>query len=431
MAKPDSKATFHLTTLGCSKNTADSEGVARQLARIGLRWTDRPEQAGVVLINTCGFIKDAKEESLNAIMGLVKLKKTATALKVVVFGCLVKRYRESIAAEIPEIDLLLDFLTEESIERIGNLFPEGENHCDSHAWGNFFTPKHIGILKIAEGCDNRCAYCAIPSIRGPFRSFPVDQLVEKARTMAIEGVRELSVVAQDTTRFGDELETLLQQISLIEELKWVRLHYLHPARVTTGLISRLFNIPKVVPYFDIPFQHVSDRILQLMGRNTSKAHLIELIGRIRAEFPESVIRTTLIVGFPTEMRQEFDELLEFIDEFPIDRLGAFPYSTEEKTPAARFRPKILRNEKMARLDELMTLQQVLAAFRNESMTGKTIDVMIDEVAKDHLKGRSSGDAYEVDNSIRLEYDDAVRPGEIVRAKITGVEAYDLYGAIVR
>lgn len=421
---------FHIISLGCSKNTADSEAVANRFAAHGWQWSPKPETADLLMVNTCGFINDAKEESLRTIMQALAYKTARPAMKTAVFGCLVKRYHSEIVSQIPEIDYLFQFLTEDQLELLIGLNGKGKAIPDfSQSW-RFFTPAHTGILKIAEGCSNKCTYCAIPGIRGPFYSRAEKEIIEDARQLAASGAREISVVAQDITRYGTEehgrcmLPELVQKLAKVKGIEWIRLHYMHPKGLTTDLIDRLYSIKKVVPYFDIPFQHISERMLQLMNRNTTRAHIVSLIEHIRSRFPDSAIRTTFIVGFPGEKKRDFDELIEFVEEYPLDRVGAFAYSAEEGTPAALMRPKVGAAVKQARLDQLMTLQQLIIGERNSALTGREIPVMIDAVSGSRATGRTMFDAYEIDNLTTISSAKGLKPGDIIKVRITRADSYD-------
>jgi ribosomal protein S12 methylthiotransferase len=423
---------FHLISLGCSKNTADSEQLANQLVNMGCQWSSSPTEADLILINTCGFIKDAKTESLKTIFEASQFKNKSPRTKLCVFGCLVKRYYKEIKEQVPEIDYLYTFINEDNMRELIRAPISGQIISDQCKSWRFFTPPHIGILKIAEGCSNRCAYCAIPDIRGPFHSRPEKEILDDARKLVDSGAIELSVVAQDITRFGTDISSgncrlpeLLYKLGRIEGLSWIRLHYMHPKGLTTDLIDRIFTLPKVLPYFDIPFQHFSDRMLRLMKRNTSPGHIVKLIGHIRKKFRLSAIRTTFIVGFPGENEEDFQTLRDFIEMHPIDRVGAFAYSTEENTPAAMIIPKVPTKVKLQRLDRLMTLQQLLAQERNRKLIGKTTDLIIDSCDKNEALGRTFWDSYEIDNLTRINHSPTpLKPGQIIRARIVDADAYD-------
>ncbi len=432
---------FHLISLGCSKNTADSEAIANHFRAHGWQWTNHPVKADLLLINTCGFINDAKEESLQVIIQALALKSDNPGMKTAVFGCLVKRYRDEIKQNISEIDYLYGFLTEDELNFLAQSsfqMPGNKKVSPDYneSW-RFFTPPHTGILKIAEGCSNNCTYCAIPGIRGPFISRDPEKILVDARRLASSGAVELSVVAQDITRYGTDiggkclLPELVRKLAKIESIKWIRLHYMHPRGLTPELIDQLYGIEKVVPYFDIPFQHASERLLQAMNRGTAKSHLIELIQHIRKNYPAAAIRTTFIVGFPGEKKADFDELIAFIEEHPLDRVGAFAYSPEESTPAALMRPRVGATVKQARLDQLMTLQQLIIEELNQKFIGQEFEVLIDEVSGSDAKGRLCIDAYEVDNTTTIRRAKRLKAGQIVRAKIVEADAYDFTGELIK
>lgn len=427
---------FHLISLGCSKNTSDSEAIASRFSRFGWQWSETPENADLLLINTCGFIKDAKEQSIMTILKALELKNISARLKVAAFGCLIKRYHSEIRQQIPELDFTFEFLSDDNVEFLCSLKPGGKIiEKDYNKSWRFFTPPHIGILKIAEGCSNRCSYCAIPSIRGPFYSRPEKDILDDAAKLADSGAKEISVVAQDITRYGTEqnnacmLPELVNKLTKIDSIDWIRLHYMHPRGLDAELIDQLYQIPKVVPYFDIPFQHFSDRMLRLMNRHTSPEHIVKIIRHIRKKYRSASIRTTFIVGFPGETDEDFNQLIEFIEKHPIDRVGAFAFSTEEGTSAAKIIPKIPNNIKQSRLDQLMTLQQLLVEERNRRLIGKKVDVMIDSVEEGRAFGRTIWDAYEVDNRTIIDSAKNLKPGQIVKCKITQADAYDFKAEI--
>ena len=429
---------FHIISLGCSKNTADSEHLANNFKATGWEWSDKPDKSDLILINTCGFINDAKEESLRNIMEAIAIKEKHPKIKLAVFGCLIKRYHKEIEKQIPEIDYLFDFLTPKEIDILCKLAGKSYKEPDYSISSRFFNPKHIGILKIGEGCNNRCAYCAIPNIRGPYYSLPEDEILKDCENLVASGAKEISVVAQDITRYGTDkdgkckLPGLLKKISSIKGVEWIRLHYMHPRGLTTELIDEIFSIKKVLPYFDIPFQHISPKLIKLMNRHTTAEHMISLIKHIRSKYPQGIIRTTFIVGFPGEQKRDFDKLINFIEEYPIDRVGSFMYSPEENTPAYSMTPKVRETTKQARLDQLMTLQQLIIEERNKKLIGKTIDVIIDKVSDNGTAiGRTPYDAYEVDNITTIEKAKGLKPGDIVKVKITDADAYDFKATVLK
>ena len=429
---------FHIISLGCSKNTADSEHLANQFKATGWEWAPKPEKSDLILINTCGFINDAKEESLRNIMEAISLKAKHPSVKLAVFGCLIKRYHKEIEEQIPEIDYLFDFLTPKEITKLCKLAGKDYRTPDYSKSGRFFNPKHLGILKIGEGCNNRCAYCAIPYIRGPYYSLKESDIVKDCENLVASGAKEISVVAQDITRYGTDndgickLPRLLKKISAINGVEWIRLHYMHPRGLTPKLIDEIFTIDKVLPYFDIPFQHISAKLIKAMNRHTTPEHMKSLIKHIRKNYPEGIIRTTFIVGFPGEQKRDFDKLIDFIEEYPLDSVCSFIYSPEENTKAYSMTPKVREATKQARLDQLMTLQQLIIEERNKKLIGKQIDVIIDEISKDGIAtGRTIYDAYEVDNITTIEKAKGLKPGDIVKVKITDADAYDFKADIIK
>ena len=429
---------FHIISLGCSKNTADSEHLANEFKATGWEWAKEAEKSDLILINTCGFINDAKEESLRNIMEAINIKKKLPNIKLAVFGCLIKRYHKEIEEQIPEIDYLFDFLTPKEVSKLCKLAGKTYKEPDYSNNSRFFNPKHIGILKIGEGCNNRCAYCAIPYIRGNYYSYKESDIIKDCENLVSSGAKEISVVAQDITRYGTDkdgicrLPSLLKKISKIEGVEWIRLHYMHPRGLTTKLIDDIFSIDKVLPYFDIPFQHISAKLIKAMNRHTTPEHMISLIKHIRANYPNGIIRTTFIVGFPGEQKRDFDKLINFIEEYPLDRVGAFMYSPEENTPAYSMPHKVRETTKQSRLDQLMTLQQLIIEERNKKLIGNEISVIIDEVSKNETAtGRTIYDAYEVDNITTIEKVRGVKPGDIIKVRITDADAYDFKAEIIK
>ena len=428
---------FHLISLGCTKNTADSERIANRLTSSGWKWAEAPEAADLIMINTCGFISDAKEESLATIMRNLAIRDKKPGTKICVFGCLVKRYRKEIESEIPEIDFLYEFLSENELDSLSCLHQIDQHTPDYNESWRFFTPPHIGILKIAEGCSNLCSYCAIPGIRGPFYSRSQTEILADAQKLVASGARELSIVAQDITRYGTDLTgkctlpDLVSELAKIDDVHWLRLHYMHPRGLTAKLIDKLYSINKVLPYFDIPFQHISRRILQLMNRHTEPEHIIELVKHIRSHYPESSIRTTFIVGFPGEIKRDFEKLIDFIEEYPLDRVGAFAYSEEEGTAAELLGPRVRPSTRQARLDQLMTLQQLVIGERNQRMVGRIVEVIVDEVLEDRVLARTAADAYEVDNTTTIMGQTHLRPGDLVKVFITRADSYDFTAELAK
>jgi ribosomal protein S12 methylthiotransferase len=433
-----------VVNLGCPKNLVDGERMAGLLARQGFRITKDARQAEAVIVNTCGFVEDAKRESLEAILAAGALKrKTCRAL--IVSGCLAQRYARDLFREIPEADA---FVGVAEIGRItgvlkGVLRNQGSRRQFVSRAGaslafhprRLATPKHTAYLKIGDGCDNRCAYCAIPEIRGPMRSAPLGGLIEEARELARKGVRELHLVSQDSGRYGEDLYErrriveLLDILGKIPGIEWLRLLYLHPAHVSEQLLEAMVVNPKFCKYIDLPLQHISDRILRAMNRQVGGRRIRNLIGNIRDKIPGVTLRTTLIAGLPGETEKEFEELLAFVEETRFDRLGVFSYSAEEGTPAYRMQGQVPDDVKRDRQARLMEVQRQISMTLLGNKVGKEMKVLIDSVpSPGKAVGRSEGDALEIDGVIHLK--GLAKRGEFVTARITGSDEHDLFGKIV-
>lgn len=380
-------------SLGCDKNLVDTEMMLGLLNRDGYTFTDDEQEADIIVINTCCFINDAKEESVNTILEMAELKKTGTCKALIVTGCMAQRYQQEILEEIPEVDGILGTSTYDEISNVLKRVLGGEervscfhdlNCLPQTETGRMITTGgHFAFLKIAEGCDKHCTYCIIPSLRGSYRSVPMERLVKEAEQLAEQGVRELILVAQETTLYGVDLygkkmlPELLHRLAQIPGIYWIRIQYCYPEEITDELIEAIRSEEKVCHYLDIPIQHASDRILKRMGRRTSQAQLREMIGRLRREIPDIALRTTMIAGFPGETEEDHQEVLAFVDEMEFERLGVFAYSAEEDTPAAGFADQIPEEIKEDRRDEIMELQQEIAFEKSESMVGRVLDVMIE------------------------------------------------------
>ena len=380
-------------SLGCDKNLVDTEMMLGLLNRDGYTFTDDEQEADIIVINTCCFINDAKEESVNTILEMAELKKTGTCKALIVTGCMAQRYQQEILEEIPEVDGILGTSTYDEISNVLKRVLGGEervscfhdlNCLPQTETGRMITTGgHYAFLKIAEGCDKHCTYCIIPSLRGSYRSVPMERLVKEAEQLAEQGVRELILVAQETTLYGVDLygkkmlPELLHRLAQIPGIYWIRIQYCYPEEITDELIEAIRSEEKVCHYLDIPIQHASDRILKRMGRRTSQAQLREMIGRLRREIPDIALRTTMIAGFPGETEEDHQEVLAFVDEMEFERLGVFAYSAEEDTPAAGFADQIPEEIKEERRDEIMELQQEIAFEKSESMVGRVLDVMIE------------------------------------------------------
>ncbi len=432
------------TSLGCDKNLVDSEMMLGQLSEKGYSFTDDETQADIVVVNTCCFIKDAKEESIETILEMAQLRKNGDIKALIVTGCLAQRYQEEIQKEIPEVDAILGI---SDIDRIVQaideiLKNEKKNHisdCNSApVYGKkriVTTGGHYAYMKIAEGCDKHCTYCIIPKVRGNFRSIPMESLLQEARTLAEDGVRELILVAQETTLYGVDLygkktlPTLLEKLCEIEELKWIRLLYCYPEEITDELIDMIKKQPKICHYLDIPIQHASDSILKRMGRRTSEEDLRNIVEKLRREIPDICLRTTLITGFPGESQEDHETLYRFVNEMEFDRLGVFTYSPEENTPAASMPDQIEEDIKEQRRDELMELQQAIAFEKAEKMVGKRLETVVEGYLPedDVYVARSYMDAPGVDGYIFVYADRQLLSGDYIDVEVIDSREYDLIG----
>ena len=427
-------------TLGCSKNKVDTEHI---LSQVESSYEIIPEgedvSVDVLLINTCGFIGDAKEESVQAILEAVERKKQGSVGRIVVFGCLSQRYGNELPELIPEVDAWYGARDFDPVVRELGVEPSEDNVARRY----LTTPSHYAYLKISEGCDRRCSYCAIPFIRGAHKSVPMETLVEEARNLAAEGVKELIVIAQDTTWYGLDLyrrralAELLQKLSEVEGIEWIRIHYSYPAAFPEDVLDQMADNPKVCRYMDIPLQHISDKVLDKMHRNVTGSWTRELIGKMRERVPGVVLRTTMIVGHPGEGKRDFNELLEFVREARLERLGAFKYSEEEGTYGAEnFKDSISSKTKQERLDALMTLQSEISLAFNQSRVGTEVKVIVDDFVDGVFVCRSEFESPEVDGEILVKYDSSIEVdpyslvGEFITVKVTGADEYDLIAAVV-
>ena len=429
------KRKINVITLGCSKNLVDSEHLMAQLQRNGFEIVHDSNEtdARIVVINTCGFIGDAKEESVNTILAFADAKTKGCIDHLFVMGCLAERYREELREEIPEVDEYFGVNDlRDIVKTVGGRYRDeltGERHLT--------TPGHYAYLKISEGCNWGCGYCAIPLIRGRHVSVPMEELLREAEMLAARGVRELIVIAQDTTYYGLDLYgerrlgELLRRLCRIDGLEWVRLHYAYPAQFPTDVIDALRDEPKMCKYLDIPFQHISDPHLKSMRRGLNKAQTYELIGELRRRIPGIALRTTLLTGYPGESEADFDELLEFVERVRFERLGVFPYSEEEGTYSAmRLRDDVPDEVKQRRADAIMELQNRISAENNRRRIGTRERIIIDRREGEFLVGRSQYDSPEVDTEILIETDENPSPGTFLDVKITEAGDYDLYGKFV-
>ena len=433
-------------SLGCDKNLADSEEMLGLLTAGGHEITDDETQADAIVINTCCFIKDAKEESVETILEMAEYKKTGSCHALIVTGCMAQRYQKEIIEEVPEVDAVLGTTSYGDIVKAleeavaGNHFEEFRDIDylpDTGSKRVLTTGGHFGYLKIAEGCDKHCTYCIIPKLRGKFRSVPMERLIAQAEDMAEQGVKELILVAQETTVYGKDLygkkslHILLKKLCEIRGIRWIRILYCYPEEIYDELIETIRDEKKICHYLDIPIQHASDHILKRMGRRTSKQELIDIVGKLRKEIPDIVLRTTLITGFPGETEEDHEELKEFVDEMEFDRLGVFTYSPEENTPAAEMADQVPEEVKEERRDELMELQQEISYDRGQDRIGQELLVMIEGKVADESAyiGRTYGDAPKVDGYIFVQTGELLMTGDFAKVRVTGALEYDLIGVL--
>ncbi len=434
-------------SLGCDKNLVDTEVMLGLLASRGYEMTDDETEAEIIIINTCCFIHDAKEESIQNILDMAEYKKKGKLKALIVTGCLAQRYRQEILDEIPEVDAVLGTTAYDQILESVDTALAGNPEvrlADLQSLPAVETKRlvttggHYAYLKIAEGCDKHCTYCIIPRIRGSFRSVPMERLIKEAAELAGQGVKELILVAQETTLYGMDiygekrLPELLRKLCGIPGLRWIRILYCYPEEITDELIWVMKEEPKICHYLDLPIQHANDRILKRMGRRTSKRELTEIIEKLRREIPDICLRTTLITGFPGETEAEHEELMDFVDQTEFDRLGVFTYSPEEDTPAAELPDQIEEGVKKERQAELMELQQEIAFANAEDMIGREVLVMIEGKVADEnaYVGRTYRDAPGVDGMIFVETGELLLSGDFARVKVTGALEYDLIGGLV-
>lgn len=434
-------------SLGCDKNLVDTEVMLGLLASRGHQMVDSEEIADVIVINTCCFIHDAKEESIQTILEMAEYKKAGSCKALIVTGCLAQRYKQEIIDEIEEVDAVLgttsyDKIVEAIDEALAGHTSVEMTDIDAlllvESKRLVTTGGHFAYLKIAEGCDKHCTYCIIPKIRGNFRSVPIERLLKEAEDLVAQGVKEIILVAQETTLYGKDLygekslHKLLRELCKISGLRWIRILYCYPEEITDELIQVIKEEDKICNYLDLPIQHASDGILKRMGRRTSKEQLVEIIGKLRKEIPDIAIRTTLITGFPGETQEQHEELMEFVDEMEFDRLGVFTYSPEEDTPAAVMSDQIPEDVKEDRQAELMELQQEIAFDLAEEMIGREVLVMIEGKVADEnaYVGRTYKDAPNVDGLIFVESEEELMSGDFARVRITGALEYDLMGEII-
>ena len=427
---------IHITTLGCSKNTYDSEILMGQLTYFGADLVEDPTEAEAIIINTCGFITPAKQESIDAILEAEAIKKANGNTKVLVVGCLSARYARELQQELPAVDAF--FGTEAFTEILRYLnFPVDRSPEFLYETRTLSTPSHFAYLKVGEGCNHTCAFCAIPLMRGRYRSRPISEIVAEAQQLGDRGVKELILISQDTTFYGldlykkQRLVDLLQELESIPEIRWIRLHYLYPTTVQNELIDLIAQSQKIVPYLDMPIQHITSRMLKIMKRGGNERRIREIFRLARERIPNVTLRTTLIVGHPGETEADFQALKAFVQEMQFERLGVFTYSHEEKTPAFEM-PDMPEAVKEARYNELMAIQRDIAFQKNTAMIGQTVEVVVDEVDREHAVAyaRTPGDSPEIDNLVILEnVPPDVEPGNFYQVQIIDAQEYDVFGQI--
>lgn len=447
MTQPNNSMKILFISLGCDKNLVDSERMLGKLAGHGYEMTDDETEADIIIINTCCFIDSAKEESIQTILDMARYKTEGRCTALIVTGCMAERYRQEVLDEIPEVDAIIGTNSynkiEDAILQVGNgIRPsilEPLNGIPEDADKRIMTTGGFyEYLKIAEGCDKHCTYCAIPGMRGPYRSVPMEDLIREARQLAEDGVRELILVAQETTRYGIDLygkkslHILLEKLSEIDGIRWIRILYCYPEEIYPEMIQAMKSLPKVCHYLDLPIQHSNDEILKRMGRRTSHDDLVRIIENLRREIPDIALRTTLITGFPGETEEQHEEVCDFIREMKFDRLGVFTYSQEEGTPAASFDGQIDEEIRKDRQDRLLTLQQEVSKQRNENMIGRTLDVFIEGYMSDEnaYVGRTYADTPNIDGLIFIQTPETLNTGDFVKVTVTGALEYDLIGELI-
>lgn len=426
------KEKVSVITLGCSKNTVDSERLMRQIQLNDIPIIDDPNKADTVIINTCGFIEAAKEESINTILQAVALKNSGKLKKLIVAGCLSERYMNDLKNEIPEVDVYFGTEKyEEIIKELGGKFKYellGERLLS--------TPSHTAYLKISEGCDHPCSFCAIPLMRGKHHSKPLDSLLEEAEFLASNGTKELILIAQDTTDYGKDiygkknLSELLTKLSEIKKIEWIRLMYAYPSHFPDDVIEVIANNPKVLKYVDIPLQHISDDVLKSMRRGVTSKQTYNLLYKLRNTIPDITLRTTFIVGYPNETEKDFEQLVDFVKEIKFDRVGTFTFSVEENTSSSILGDPISKEEKERRKETLMEVQSQISLEKNQSFVGKTLKVLLESKESEYYVGRSYRDAPEVDGEVLFKSDKNLRPGNFYDVKITDYDEYDLFGEVI-
>lgn len=437
---------IYFVSLGCDKNLVDSEKMLAILAKEGYELTDEPEKAEIIVVNTCAFIHDAKQESIETLLELAEYKKTGKCKVLIASGCLAERYQDSILEEMPEIDGIIGTTAYDDIADVVKKALGGQpasltkelDYLPAHLTDRISSGmSHVGYLKISEGCNKNCTYCIIPSMRGHYRSVPMEDLLEETEKLAENGVRELILVAQETTLYGvdlyqeKKLPQLLHELAKIQGIEWIRILYCYPEEITLELAREIKNNPKVCHYLDLPIQHCNDDILKRMGRRTTKAELLDKIAMLRKEVPDITLRTTLISGFPGETREQHDECIEFVRQMRFDRLGVFPYSEEEGTKAASFPHQIPEETRRQWADEIMQAQQEVIFLQNENFVGRVLKVIVDGYLPqdDVYVARTYRDTPEIDGCIFFQVPYEILSGTFVSLLITDANGYDLIGEI--
>lgn len=416
-------------TLGCAKNLVDSERFSGLLRANGLDVTENKDEADALIINTCGFIKAAKEENIEVILDAAEKKNQGLYKNLIVTGCLAERYTNELKAEIPEIDYVLGTNADERIVRI----LAGDDKYELRGERMLLTPKHFAYLKISEGCNQKCSFCAIPLMRGKHVSQPIEKLVEEAENLASRGVKELVIIAQDSTWYGLDiykkraLGELLTELSKVNGIEWIRLQYAYPRQFPLEILDVIADNPKICNYIDIPLQHGSDKVLRSMRRGVKRAEMEALMAKFREKIPNVAIRSTFIVGYPNETEEDLKELKGFIRNVEFDRLGVFTYSQEENTGAYPLGSPIPQEVMDERRGEIMLLQQEISLRKNNARVGKTMKVLVDEQLEHHAIGRTEYDSPEVDNLVLIESENTLAPGDFINVEITGAGEYELYG----
>ncbi len=426
-----------LLTLGCAKNVVDSEKLLTLLKKNGFQVVESLKDASVCIVNTCGFIKPAVEENLGVLLELVNLKLKGKLKKLIAAGCMIQRFKTELQEEFPEVDL---FVGADSPKEILEFLTNNDKNLKLELLGerHLLTPKHFAFLKISEGCNRECSFCAIPNIRGKLKSRPIEEIFQEANLLAEKGVKELVIISQDTSSYGIDIYNqvklieLLECLSKINHIQWIRLMYLYPSGVQNELIDFIVDNPKICNYFDIPFQHISDKVLKSMRRGTTEKTILNLVEKIRTKSTKAVIRLTFIVGYPNETEEDFNKLLDFVGKYKLDRIGVFTYSPEDGTSSFSLGDPIPEIEKERRKNELMKLQKEISLESNKTLIGKNLKVLVDKREGRTFIGRTEYDAPEVDNLVYFSsINNKINIGNFVEIKITKAKPYDLFGEVVQ